>query len=108
MSKKRKAEILPSEVLDTLLEGHNTAESLLGKDGLIKELTKALLERALESELTDHLGYEKHSRRMGNNGNARNGQSSKTLKTDQGALPIAMPRDRSSEFDPQKEAPEAL
>jgi putative transposase len=67
----------------------------------LKQLTKAILERALESELTYELGYEKHAPGGRNGGNSRNGKSSKTLKTDHGDLEIAVPRDRQGAFEPR-------
>jgi len=70
------------ELIDELLKDYKKPEDITGSDGLLKQLTKAILERALESELTDSLGYPKHSP-LGRNGhNSRNGTSSKTLKTD--------------------------
>ena len=89
------------EVLDELLKDDKTPEDLLGKNGIVKQLTKALIERALQAELTDHLGYDKHASAGRDSGNARNGTSAKTLKTDQGDLPLDIPRDRQSDFDPQ-------
>ena len=88
------------EVLDELLKDYKTPEDLLGKNGIVKQLTKALIERALQAELTDHLGYDKHASAGRDSGNARNGTSAKTLKTDQGDLPLDIPRDRQSDFDP--------
>jgi len=75
-------------------------EDLMGKDGAIKKLLKSSLENILESELTDHLGYERHSIEGNNNGNNRNGKTYKTIKTDQGQIDIKIPRDRNSSFDP--------
>jgi putative transposase len=74
---------------------------MVGENGLLKQLTKALVERALSAELTHHLGYEKHSTEGKNSGNSRNGTSPKTLKSDLGDLPIEIPRDRQGEFEPQ-------
>jgi putative transposase len=74
---------------------------VLGENGLLKQLTKAVLERAMQAELTHHLGYDKHSPSGQNTGNSRNGKSKKTLKGDFGALPIEVPRDRNSTFEPQ-------
>ena len=88
------------ELLDELLKDYKTPEDLLGKNGIVKQLTKALIERALQAELTDHLGYDKHASAGRDSGNARNGTSAKTLKTDQGDLPLDIPRDRQSDFDP--------
>jgi len=66
-----------------------------------QQLTKALVERALQGELTHHLGYDKHSPKGNNTGNSRNGSSAKTLRGKRGQLQIDVPRDRSSEFEPQ-------
>jgi len=95
MSKRR------DELIDELLKDYKKPEDIIGENGLLKELTKALLERALNSEITHHLGYDKHSPEGKNSGNSRNGKSSKTLKSDHGELNISVPRDRRSEFDPQ-------
>lgn len=64
-------------------------------------MTKALVERALNGELTNHLGYEKHDPAGNNSGNSRNGTSPKTLKGKRGQTEIDVPRDRNSEFEPQ-------
>lgn len=88
-------------LIDELLKDYKKPEDITGKDGLLKQLTKAILERALESELTHELGYEKHTRPDMPVGNARNGTSKKTLKTDHGELELSVPRDRASEFEPQ-------
>lgn len=89
------------ELIDELLKGYEKPEDIIGESGLLKQLTKAILERALESELTHQLGYSKNSPEGRNSGNSRNGKGSKTLKTDHGELSISTPRDRNSEFDPQ-------
>jgi len=88
------------ELINELLKDYQKPEDVIGDNGLLKQLTKAILERALESELTHELGYEKHSRAENPTGNSRNGKSSKTLKTDHGAMEISVPRDRTSEFEP--------
>lgn len=92
---------IKDEILDELLKDYKNPEDLLGKGGLLKELTKRLVERAMEGELTHHLGYEKSSTKGNNSGNSRNGNGSKTLKGDFGEIPIKVPRDRNSEFEPQ-------
>ncbi len=69
--------------------------------GLLKELTKAILERALQAEMTDHLGYEKHDPAGHHRGNTRNGKSQKTLKGEFGELELETPRDRQATFDPK-------
>ena len=90
-----------TEVIDNLLKDCKTQEDILGENGLIKQFTQALLERALQAELTTHLGYEKHEAIGKNSGNSRNGSTSKKLKGMQGEINIAVPRDRMSSFEPQ-------
>ena len=92
---------IKDELLDELLKEYKNPEDLIGKDGILKQLTKRLVEKAMESELTHHLGYDKNSPAGNNTGNSRNGKSSKTIKGDFGELPIAVPRDRNGEFNPQ-------
>ena len=92
---------LDPKLIDELLRDYEKPEDIIGEDGLLKQLTKAILERALESELTCELGYEKNSSEGRNSGNSRNGKSTKGLKTDQGDLEISVPRDRNSQFDLQ-------
>src|SRR5262245_50442103 len=89
------------ELLDELLAGYRNPEDLTGADGLLKQLTGALVERALNAELTDHLGYEPGAPEGSVTGNTRNGTSPKTLVTDQGEVPIEVPRDRNGTFEPQ-------
>ena len=74
------------ELIDELLRGVKDPNDLFGKEGLLKQLTKSLVERALEGELTDHLGYKKHSPVGKITGNSRNGTSQKTLKGDLGEI----------------------
>jgi len=74
---------------------------LLGPDGLLSQVTKAVLERALAEEMTAHLGYEKHDPAGRGSGNSRNGTTGKTLLTDVGAVDLAVPRDRAGSFDPK-------
>ena len=90
-----------NELIDELLKDCKDPEDIFGKEGLLKQLTKSLMERALEGELTSHLGYSKHSPIGKNTGNSRNGKGQKTLKSDLGKIPIAVPRDREGSFDPQ-------
>jgi putative transposase len=89
------------ELIDKLLADYKTPEDIIGENGLLKQLTKAVLERALGAELTEHLGYEKHDPAGRNNGNSRNGKSRKKLKGDFGELDLETPRDRSATFDPK-------
>jgi putative transposase len=92
---------ITDEVLDQLLAGARTAEEIAGRDGVLAQLTRRLLNRALEAELTAHLGYEAGQAPPGGVGNARNGKPSKTVISDQGPLRINSPRDRKGTFAPQ-------
>ena len=74
---------------------------MIGENGILKQLTKAVVERALQAELATHLGHDKHAAVANDTGNTRNGSSAKTLKRDFGALPIDIPRDRDGSFEPQ-------
>jgi putative transposase len=93
--------IVSNEVLDSLLAGYRKPEDLIGEDGLLKQLTKALVERALVAEMAVHLGHAKNEPVTNPTGNSRNGSSAKTLQGDFGKLPIAIPRDRQGSFEPQ-------
>src|SRR5476651_2470733 len=85
------------ELLDELLAGAKTQEAMFGPNGLLKQLTGALVERALRAELDDHLDEERDQGER----NRRNGSSRKTLHTEQGPAPIEVPRDRNATFEPQ-------
>ena len=89
------------ELLDELLKDYQKPEDLLGDDGLLQQLTRALVERAITGELTHHLGYEKHSPEGDNSGNSRNGTTPKTIKGKRGQVRLDVPRDRDSSFEPQ-------
>src|SRR5262245_2014040 len=94
--------LVDDELADQLL-GRAQAEGagLLGPDGLLSQVTKAVLERALAEEMTGHLGYEKHDPAGRGSGNSRNGMTPKTVLTDVGAVDLAVPRDRNGTFEPQ-------
>ena len=89
------------KLADSLLANYKTPEDLIGENGLLKQLTKMLVERALEVEMTDHLGHDKSGAVTNDSSNTRNGHSAKTLKGDFGALPLAIPRDRQGSFEPK-------
>jgi putative transposase len=89
------------ELLKELLAEYKKPEDLLGPNGLLKQLTGALVEKALQAEMTEHLGYEKHAPAGRGSGNSRNGASEKTLKTEAGEVAIEVPRDRNATFEPQ-------
>ena len=84
---------LPTELIDALLADYKKPEDLIGQNGILKQLTKALVERALQAELTEHLGHGKNQLVANEAGNTRNGRSKKTLKGDFGELPIEIPRE---------------
>ena len=94
--------LVDDELADQLL-GKAQAEGveLLGPDGLLSQVTKAVLERALAEEMTGHLGYEKHDPACRGSGNSRNGTTGKTVLTGIGAVELAVPRDRDGSFEPQ-------
>jgi putative transposase len=89
------------EILDELIRDYKNPEDLLGENGLLKQLTKALLERAMNAELTHELGFERNDKSsLKENGNRRNGTSAKTVKSKHGEIELDIPRDRQSEFEP--------
>ena len=92
---------IPDELVAQLLGNYQKPEDLIGENGLLKQLTKLLVEKALDAEMTHHLGHDKHESVANATGNTRNGKSRKTLKGDFGELPIEIPRDRHSTFEPQ-------
>jgi putative transposase len=92
---------IKNELIDELLKDYQKPEDIIGENGLLKRFVKAVLERAMNAELTHHLGYQKHDPAGYNSGNSRNGTSSKTVKGDFGELGIEVPRDRNGSFEPQ-------
>jgi putative transposase len=92
---------VPKELLDSLLADYRKPEDLIGENGLLKQLTKLLGEKALEAEMAEHLGHGKNEPVENPAGNTRNGKSRKTLKGEFGELPIEIPRDRHGTFEPQ-------
>ncbi|MBQ0826097.1 IS256 family transposase [Streptomyces sp. RG38] len=93
---------MDDHLIDELV-GRAQAEGLqlTGEGGLLQQLTKRLLESALEGEITDHLGYDKHDLAGKNSGNSRNGKRSKTVLTDVGPVEMTVPRDREGSFEPK-------
>src|SRR5450432_1417903 len=89
------------KLIDKLLADYKNQEDIIGENGLLKQLTKALLERAMRAELTEHLGYEKHDPAGHNCVNSRNGATTKTLKGDFGEIPLETPRDRNGSYEPK-------
>lgn len=94
-------DLLPDGLIDELLAGARSEEEITGTGGLLSQLTKRLVERAMEVELTDHLGYEPHQEPPGGTGNTRNGATPKMLGTEHGPVQINTPRDRAGSFEPK-------
>lgn len=92
---------IPDETLDQLIGEANTEEDIFGKAGLVKTLSKQIIERIFEREMTHHLGYAKNDKLGENSGNSRNGTSSKQVILDNGKIEVEVPRDRNGEFTPQ-------
>jgi len=92
---------LSEELLASLLADYKQPEDLIGEHSLLKQLTRRLVEKTLQAELTEHLGHDRHETVANTSGNTRNGKSKKTLKGAFGELPIEIPRDRHGSFEPQ-------
>lgn len=88
-------------LLDELLKDYRDPKEILGEHGLLKQLTRRLVERALEAEMTAHLGYTPHAPEGRGSGNSRNGKQTKTILNESGPLEIEVPRDRNGGFEPQ-------
>lgn len=98
MAKRKKDRT--DELLAELVKG-KSPEEILGEGGLLKQLTKRLVENALEGEMTEHLGYEPHAPEGKQTGNSRNGKGGKTVHTESGSVELEVPRDRTGSFEPQ-------
>ena len=88
-------------LLDELLKDYTSPQEILGAHGLLKHLTKRLVARALDAELTAHLGYAPHVRSGSLEGNTRHGTGPKRVQTATGQLDLVVPRDRQGSFEPQ-------
>jgi putative transposase len=98
MKREKQEKAISDELIDELLKQGRTADDV---NGLLKQVTKAVLERALQGEMREHLGYAKHDPAGDNSGNSRNGVTRKMLKGDFGEIDLETPRDRNGEFEPQ-------
>ena len=94
-------ERLSDELVDELLAGARSEQEIVGPGGLLADLTRRLVERAMDAELTEHLGYEPRQAPPGGAGNTRNGGTPKMLHTEHGSVQIKTPRDRDGSFEPQ-------
>src|SRR5260370_41180506 len=92
---------IDNERIDNLLKDYKKPEDLIGENGLLKQLTRQLLERGMAAEMTEHVGYDKHDADGNNSGNSRNGKSAKTNKGSFGEIVLETPRDRNGTFEPQ-------
>lgn len=99
MTQQLNQDELLSQAMDLIVESGADLKTLFDQDGLLKKLTKSLVERALNAELSAHLGYNKYERTKSTN--ARNGTSKKQLLTDSGTIELEIPRDRDGDFEPQ-------
>ncbi len=91
---------IDEKILDQLIAGYQKPEDLIGENGLLKELTKRLLERAMQAEMTVHLGHEKGRPVQNFSGNVRNGRYKKKVSGEFGDLSVEVPRDRAGDFEP--------
>ncbi|AZQ11558.1 IS256 family transposase [Shewanella khirikhana] len=91
---------ISDELIAQLLEGYSSPDDILGEDGLLKQLTKKVAERALEVEMDAHLGYAKHEPSGKNSGNSRNGKTRKSVRSLHGEMELEVPRDRNGTFEP--------
>lgn len=105
MTSTQTEEVISNEerdaLLDGLLKGCKGPKDILGKHGLLDQLTKRLVERALSGEMTDHLGYEPHAAEGRGSGNSRNGKGRKYVQSPSGEFEVEVPRDRNGTFEPQ-------
>jgi len=92
---------LPKELIDQLLAAAGGGAGLTGPDGLLKKLTAALVNRALDAEMSEHLGYDSGERPPPEQGNRRNGRRTKQLRTERGGIAVEVPRDRAGTFEPR-------
>jgi putative transposase len=98
--KNTKLENIKNKIYDSLIEEYNNSDKPKDPNDLLKMMSKGILERMMSAELTDYLGYEKHSIQSTESPNYRNGYTPKTIKTNQGDLNLKIPRDRNGEFEP--------
>jgi transposase-like protein len=99
MARKKEKDII-DQMLDNIDFRGLTQDEVVGQEGLIKQLTGRILQRALEAEMTEHLGYEKKSNAGDNSGNSRNGHTEKTVLLENQSTAIEVPRDRNGAFEP--------
>lgn len=98
---KRKKKTRREELLDALLKEYGGPAGVTGPNGLLSHMTQAVVNRAMDAELTHHLGYESKEQPPPEQDNRRNGKTSKTVRTGHGPLNVTVPRDRDGTFEPK-------
>ena len=101
MAKQTPEEKRKQELIDELLKDYDGPESFWGESGLFADLKRRIVERSLDAEMDDHLGYSKHDPKGNNSGNSRNGRGKKTVIIDSDQVELTPPRDRNGNFEPQ-------
>ena len=101
MQKPKVNALIDLKLIDSLIKQYDDLMDIFCENGLMMQLKKAIVERVMEGELTTKLGYEKNDSIGNNSGNSRNGYSEKTLKCNDGYLPIKVPRDRNCNYEPK-------
>lgn len=101
MRKPKTTPAIDTNLIDSLIKQYDDPMDIFRENGLMMQLKKAIVERVMEGELTTELGYEKHDSAGNNSGNSRNEYSEKTLKCNDGHLPIKVPRDRNGDYEPK-------
>ena len=101
MAKQTQQEKQNEKLIDELLKDYDGPESFWGESGIFAQLKKKIVERSLDAEMDDHLGYSKHDPKGNNSGNSRNGRGKKTVIIDSDQVELTPPRDRNGDFEPQ-------
>jgi len=101
MAKQTQQEKQNEKLIDELLKDYDGPESFWGESGIFAQLKKKIVERSLDAEMDDHLGYSKHDPKGNNSGNSRNGRGKKTVIIDSDQVQLTPPRDRNGDFEPQ-------
>jgi len=101
MARKTQQEKQKQKLIDELLKDYDGPESFWGESGLFAQLKKQIIERTLDAEMDNHLGYSKHDPRGNNSGNSRNGRGKKSVVIDSEEVQLTPPRDRNGDFEPQ-------
>jgi len=101
MAKKTQEQVKQELLIDELIKGYDGPESFWGNTGIFARLKKRIIERTLDAEMDNHLGYTRHDPKGNNSGNSRNGRGKKTIVVDSEPVELTPPRDRNGDFQPQ-------